>query len=154
MGHVRVHRSSAQRTQDVRQGVRAGLRLAIGLAAVASVIIMINAIHSPSGNPFVAWLLVLAFYLIAGVLGGGLFGLLRPLGKRFWGRALIAYLVLVLVYAGGTVALYPLISQRPNPPSLSGLLITAAILCVIMAPVYAATAESGALPRLWDSSRD
>jgi hypothetical protein len=60
----------------------------------------------------------------------------------------------MLVYGGGTVAFYPLIAQRPNPPSLAELLSAWAVLSVIAAPVYVATVKGSALPELWNSSHE
>ena len=147
-------RSPAARRADVRRGIRAGLRLALGLAGVATVAIGVHAFGDAPGLAFGWWLLVIAFYGIFGVLGGALFGLLRPLGRWYSGRVLIAYLLLLLVYGGGSVAFYPLIAMRPDPPPLIGLLLAAAVLCVILAPVYAATATSGALAQFWDEARE
>jgi hypothetical protein len=96
----------------------------------------------------------MVYYLVAGYLGGALFGLLRPLRNCYLGRVLIAYLLLVLVYGGGTVAFYPLIAQRPNPSSLAELLIAWAVLSLILAPIYVATVKGSALPELWDSSHE
>jgi hypothetical protein len=130
------------------------MRLAVGLGGIATVILIINFVQVRKGNPVLAWLIVMAYYLVAGYLGGALFGLLRPLHNRYLGRVLIAYLLLVLVYGGGTVAFYPLIAQRPNPPSLAELLIAWVVLSLILAPIYVATVKSSALPELWNSSHE
>jgi len=150
----RVPRSPAERAVDIRRGIRTGLRLAVGLGGIATVIIVINALQVRTLTAVLIWPLVMVFYLVFGFLGGALFGLLRPLGRHYLGRLLIAYLLLELVYGGGEVAFYPLIKQRPNPPSLEALLILASLMCVILAPFYVFIAKSGALPGLWESSGD
>jgi hypothetical protein len=136
----------------VRRGIRTGLRLALGLAGVATIMIGVSAIGGPRGQVLGWWLLAVVFYGVFGALGGALFGLLRPLARWYLGRVLIAYLLLLLVYGGGSVALYPLIAMRPDPPPLMGLLIIGALLCVVLAPLYAATPKSGALARFWDAA--
>jgi hypothetical protein len=134
--------------------MRTGLRLATGLGGIATVVIAINALQARTLNAVLVWPIVMVFYLVFGFLRGALFGLLRPLGNRYVGRLLIAYLLLMLVYAGGTVAFYPLIAQRPNPPSLAELLIAWAVLSLILAPFYVAMVKGSALPSLWDSSQE
>lgn len=145
-------RSRVARDADVRRGIRAGLRLAVGLAGIATVAIGVNVVRGAPGNPLGWWLLVMAFYGVFGVLGGALLGLLRPLGRRYPGRVLIALVLLLVVYGGGTISFYPLIALRPDPPPLPGLLALVVVLCILMAPVYAATARSGALARFWDKA--
>ena len=147
-------RSSAERSEDISKGIRAGLRLAVALGVIASVILVINAVQTRNGNPLSTWLFVVVFYIVAGILGGALFGLLRPLRHRYLGRVVIAYLLLVLVYGGGSFAFYPLIARRPNPPSLATLLIAWAAVSLILAPIYVAIAKNGALSELWNSSQE
>lgn len=136
----------------MRRGIRTGLRVALGLAVVATIMMCIYAIVDARGQLFGWWFLALVFYGVFGVLGGALLGLLRPLARWYPGRVLIAYLLLLLVYGGGSTALYPLIALRPNPPPLVDLLVTGALLCVVLAPLYAATANSGTLARFWDEA--
>lgn len=76
------------------------------------------------------------------------------MGRWYPGRVLIAYLLLLLVYGGGSVAFYPLIAMRPDPPPLAGLLLVGAVFSVVMAPIYAATWKSGALARFWDEASE
>lgn len=63
----------------MRRGIRTGLRLALGLAGVATIAIGIQAVGDTRGQTLVWWLLVIVFYGVFGMLGGALFGLLRPL---------------------------------------------------------------------------
>ena len=70
---------------------------------------------------------VLAFYYSAGILGGAVFGLLRPWQHRRIGKLASAWVILYLVYGGGTIAFYPLAksatgrSVPPLPSSSCGL---------------------------------
>jgi hypothetical protein len=82
------------------------------------------------------WLLAAAFYLVAGILGGALYGLLRPLRDRYLGRLLTAYLILVLVYGGGTAALWPLLRENAGRATLPVMLGVWAVLALPLAPLY------------------
>ena len=82
---------------------------------------------------------VVAFYYAAGTIGGALFGLLQPWRTRYAGKFVTAYLLLFLVYGGGTVVFLPVF----DPPSERSLplwifLAVWAIVCLLLAPVYVA----------------
>ena len=83
---------------------------------------------------------VVAFYYAAGTTGGALFGLLQPWRTRYAGKFLTAYLLLFLVYGGGTAVFLPMLNRvddRPLP--LWVMLAVWAILCLVLAPIYVAT---------------
>ena len=124
---------------DVRDGVRIGVRYAIWFSVIATVLLAIAARNGPPAQVAQLWLAVIAFYFVAGVLGGALYGWLRTVRDRLWGRLLTAYLVLFLVYGGGTLAFMPLFrsldTDFANVPVLF-LMALWAVLCVLLAPIY------------------
>ena len=121
------------------EAVRSGIVLGIAFATFFSAIVLVMAVargsvRYPGG--LTTWH-VLAFYYGAGIVGGAVFGLLRPWQDRYIGRLASAWVVLYLVYGGATIVFYPMIKPNaasPLPPS--GLLIAWAVLCVILAPFY------------------
>ena len=79
------------------------------------------------------------FYLLAGTLGGALYGWLRPARHALWGRLVTAYLILFLLYGGGSAAFYPLFISADTDYAkvpLWLLLAAWAALCFVLAPVY------------------
>ena len=91
------------------------------------------------GQATLVWLAAVAFYFIAGTLGGALYGLLRPLRTKLWGRLLTAYLILFLVYGGSSIGFYPLfVVADPEIRQVPVLLMVEiwAVLCIILAPFY------------------
>ena len=80
---------------------------------------------------------VIALYFGAGLAGGALFGLLRPIQHRYAGKLVTAYLLLFLVYGGGSVVMLPFLTRGdPDPVPLKLLLVVWAVICVILAPMY------------------
>ena len=132
-------RSSEQRRADVRDGIRTGLRYAIGFSIIATAAIAVGVRKGAPAQAVLIWLAAVFFYAVAGTLGGALYGWLRPARSMLWGRLLTSYLILLLVYGGGSVAFYPLfISADPdfvNVP-LPLMLVAWAALCILLAPVY------------------
>ena len=61
-------------------------------------------------------------------------GALRPLQSTYIGKFLTAYLILFLVYGGGTAALTPLMKDLPPVP-LSTMLAVWSVLCLVLAPI-------------------
>ena len=132
-------RSPDQRRADVREGVRTGIRYAIGLSVVATAAIAIGLAKGAAGQAALIWIAAIAFYFIAGVLGGALYGLLRPARDKLWGRLVTAYLLLFLVYGGGTLGFWPLfMSVDPTFKRVPVLLVVGvwAGLSLILAPAY------------------
>jgi hypothetical protein len=85
---------------------------------------------------FTTWQAI-AFYYLAGIAGGTVFGLLQPFRDRYVGRYLTAYLILFLVYGGGTSIFLPSWQGGdPDPVPLRSLLLLWAVLCLILAPLY------------------
>jgi hypothetical protein len=119
--------------------VRSGVGRGIGFATCFSVIVIVMALlrgstRYPDG--FSTWHVV-AFYYGAGILGGAVFGLLRPWQHLRLGKLASAWVILYLVYGGGTIAFYPLVKSdtgRSMPPL--GLLVVWAVLCAALAPAY------------------
>ena len=119
--------------------MRTGFRYAVGLSVIATAAIAIGIAKGAPGQAALVWVAAVAFYFIAGTLGGALYGWLRPFRSKLWGRLLTAYLILFLVYGGGTVAFYPLfVIADPEMRGVPLLLMVGAwaMLCVILAPVY------------------
>ena len=109
---------------------------AVGFSLIAAIGVIIGGLRGAEGNPVTAWLVATAFYLVAGVLGGAVFGLLRPFRKGYIGRFVTAYVILLLVYAGGYFALWPFISDTPGErPSLDALGLWA-VVCLVLPPLY------------------
>ena len=82
---------------------------------------------------------IVAFYYAAGAMGGALFGLLKPWRTRYAGKLITAYLLLFLVYGGGTAVFLPIFyppSERSLP--LWFYLALWAVLCLVLAPIYVA----------------
>jgi hypothetical protein len=136
------HRAPAKRLpSDVLGGIRFGCAFAAGFSVIAGVGIFLSGGRGVSATEALGfWVRATAFYFVAGVLGGALWGALRPIQHRYVGRYLTAYLVLYLVYGGGTAAFLPVMRRdlsRGGPP-LSVMLAVWAVLCLVLAPVYVA----------------
>ena len=135
-----------RRRMDVIAGIRLGLGFAVAFSVIAAAIIALQAGTSGAGGYEAAkvWAIATAFYLAAGAAGGAVFGLLRPVQHRYWGRYLTAYLILFLVYGGATATILPLTDDEPVP--VLPLLAIWAVICLAVAPICVAIA------RVW--SRD
>jgi hypothetical protein len=80
---------------------------------------------------------IIGYYCVAGAAGGAAFGLLRPMQHRYVGKFLTAYLILLLVYGGGTVVVLPAMNEDGAKPVPVAALVGAwAVLCLILAPIY------------------
>ena len=119
---------------EIRRGIRLGLIVALFLGAVAAIRLVAVSDRAQAGEALRLWSISLLFYLGAAVLGGTVFGLLRPTRDRYWGRLLTAYLILFLVYGAGAVVLLPFLVEKPVPTR--SLLIVMALACVVLAPIY------------------
>lgn len=122
--------------QDVRGGVIQGILMAIGFSVLAGAGLLFGGAQAELGDVWRVWLLATAFYLVAGTLGGAVFGWLRPFRRHYWGKALTAYLILFLVYGGGTAAFWPMISDGRAGPTLATMLMVWAVLSAVLAPLY------------------
>ena len=126
------------------EAIAAGIRLGLQLASAFSIFVVVMAIvrrstHYDSYGGLSTWQ-VIAFYYAAGLVGGALFGALQPWRTRYAGRFLTAYLILFLVYGGGTAVFLPMFhatGERPVP--LSVMLKVWACVCLVLAPLYVAT---------------
>ena len=129
--------STDQRRADVRQGVRIGLKYAFGFSILATIIIAVKAKGYAASEAVLIWIGVLAFYGVAGAGAGALYGLLRPIRTKRWGRLLTAFLLIFLVYGSGTLAVWPL--AAPDVPFVSYALTAFALvaaLALVLAPLY------------------
>ena len=125
----------SQRALDVRSGIKNGLGFATIYSAFALGMALLRGSTDYESGP-TTWQTIV-FYYLAGVLGGTIFGLLRPLRNRYAGRYLTAYLILFLVYGGGTSVLLPTLQRGDSDPiPLRNLLLLWAVLCLILAPLY------------------
>ena len=123
-------------SQDLMDGVSRGLFLATAFSVLALIVIWLHGSATSAPQEFAPWRIV-QFYCVAGVIGGLVFGLLRPIRTQYQGKLLTAYLILFLVYGGGTAAFLPYMnvpSGRTIP--LRSLLLLWAALCAILAPIY------------------
>ena len=137
--HMLSTRSVEERRSDVHDGIRTGLRYAAGFSVIATAAIAVGVAKGAAGQAILIWLAAVAFYLIAGALGGAVYGWLRPARGKLWGRLLTAYLILFLVYGGGSVAFYPLfVLADPEIRDVPLLLMVGAwaVFCLALAPVY------------------
>lgn len=121
---------------DLRRGVGTGLALACGLSLVAGARLLLEAAGA-DGAPRI-WMLATVYYLVAGVLGGTVWALLRPIQDRYWGRYLTASLIIFLVY-GGVAFLLPLIDGEPV--DVPQMLAVCAVVGLVMAPLYVRVAR-------------
>ncbi len=130
-------RSVEQRRADVRDGIRIGTQYAVGFSILATVIIAVKGRGHDTGEVALLWLGVIAFYFGAGALAGAVYGLLRPVRNKLWGRLATAFLILFVVYGASSLAVWPLAAAEVPflPYALWGLALVGAV-SLIMAPVY------------------
>lgn len=125
----------------MRRKVLIGLAFASCFSLVATLPIAVGWVNGTDVRPLL-W--VYPFYFAAGAAGGALVGLLAPMQHRYLGRVLSAYLVVYLVYGGGTVAFLPLLTAEGNERgiSLPAMLGFIAVVSLFLAPVYERVARS------------
>src|SRR2546422_2676274 len=119
--------------------MRTGLRYAFTFSVIATVAIAVGARQGAPSPALLIWVAAVFFYVLAGTVGGALYGWLRPARNVLWGRLLTAYLILFLVYGGGSIAFYPLfVSVDQGVAKVPLLLLVAvwAVLCLLLSPVY------------------
>ena len=122
---------------SLRKDLVIGLGWGLGLAAMFSAFILVMAVVRGSTvydryDGVTTWA-VIVYYFSAGAAGGAFFGLLRPIQHRYIGKFITAYVILFLVYGGGTAVF--LTASSEDPP-LSSLLKWWAVLCLVLAPIY------------------
>ncbi len=125
--------------EDVGSSVVMGLFIATGFSAFVLVMALLRGsmVYEDMGG-LRTWQIV-TFYYVAALVGGTVHGLLRPLRERYWGKLLTAYLLLYLVYGGGTIVFWPMMNRSVNsagPVPLSFMLLAWAVLCLVLAPIY------------------
>ena len=134
-----VYRVRTSVREDVGSGVAIGLFMATGFSGFVLVMAVLrgSTVYHDMGG-MTTWQIV-AFYYVMGLVGGTIHGLLRPLRSHYFGKLITAYVLLYLVYGGGTIAFWPMISaddDPANPVPLSSILGLWLILCLILAPIY------------------
>jgi hypothetical protein len=146
MHHTRSHPAPAKKEPiDIRGGVKLGLGFAVGYSILAGVALTMGVANHGTGadggaaQAFHDWQLAVGFYVVAGILGGAMYGLLKPIQHRFLGRCLTAYILLVLVYGGGTAAFLPIFAREDGPTDLPAwfFVLIWAVICIVLAPIYA-----------------
>ena len=133
-----MRRARSTRRKQVPGGIRLGLQFAAGFSVLAAAACVVGALKQGQWHDALwLWASATFFYAAAGSVGGALFGWLRPVQDRVWGRYLTAYLILVLVYGGGTLAFWPLLTDgKTDGPSRLFMLTAWAIIALFLAPVY------------------
>lgn len=129
--------------QNVRDGIRRGVTIAAGFSGFLLIMALLrgSVVYDRYGG-ITTWQAI-AFYFGAGIAGGALFGLLRPIQHRYAGKLVTAYLLLFLVYGGGSVAMLPILTRDdpdPVPPKI--LLTMWAVICLLLAPLYVRVTRS------------
>jgi hypothetical protein len=129
-------RSKGPRTlsAEILGGVALGLGVAVFFASIAAARLIWGGQGAPWQEVLGQYGRAVAFYLVAGLLGGALYGLLSPIRHVYIGKYLTAYLILLLVYGGGTATIMPLLERAPVP--VGRLVGVWAVLCLFLAPVY------------------
>ena len=130
-------RADSRLPPDVPGGVLRGLASALAFTIIAAVSLAIAAAarRLDPGFALRTWLLATAFYWVTGAAGGALYGWLRPLRDRYVGKLLTAYLLLVLVYGGGTAAFWPILPHTPGDLTLAGMLVVWLVFAIPLAPM-------------------
>ena len=127
--------------RSLRHDLFVGLGWGLTLAAMFSAFILLMAVRRGSTvyqnyGGLSTWHFI-AYYFGAGAAGGAAFGLLRPMQHRYVGKFLTAYLILLLVYGGGTAVVLPTMNEDGAKPVPVATLVGAwAVLCLILAPIY------------------
>ena len=132
MAEQSLRRSPALAT-EILKGVAFGLALGIFTAGAAALRLVFAGQGTPWREVLRLYGVAVAFYLGAGVLGGMLYGILAPIRHLYLGKCLTAYLILLLVYAGGSAVVLPLVGE-PRPDHV--IFTIWAILCLFLAPLY------------------
>ena len=130
----RKHKEPGALSAEVRSGVTLGVGVALCFAGIAAVGLLWGGQGAPWREVVHLYGWAVVFYLVAGVLGGALYGVLSPIRHLYLRKYLTAYLILLLVYGGGSAAVLPLLETGPVP--VPGLLLMWAILALFLAPVY------------------
>lgn len=124
-------------TANVSWGVKYGLGFATMLSVLVGILALLSGSAADGKHAGLDAGTIIGFYYVVGIAGGVAAGLMRPLTRFYVGRVAMAYVVLFIVYGGGTIALYPAFSKGDSdPPSISSLLLVWAVICVVLAPIY------------------
>lgn len=103
-----------------------GLKYGLGLAALFSILVSVLAlIRGSDWNPThqVSTRSLILGYAVAGVLGGLVVGLLRPLTTHRLGATLVGMLAGVFAYSAVALAMDGMAGFRPMPAIVAGLLV-------------------------------
>lgn len=119
---------------EVVAGIGMGLAIAVLLALVAAIRLALGGQGTPWREVLGAYGWVVVFYLVSGIAGGTIYGLLAPIRHLYIGKYLTAYLILMVVYGGGAIVVSPLFGAGPAP--VGPVLVICAILALFLAPLY------------------
>jgi peptidoglycan/LPS O-acetylase OafA/YrhL len=100
--------------RDLKGGIRIGLQYALGYTLIALLILGLGGALTASSG----WNTLLhyaAAYLLAGVTGGAIYGLLRPITNRKWGLMLVLSLVGVIIYPATMYTYLSLTGKSAEP---------------------------------------
>jgi hypothetical protein len=103
-GHPRGH------TEPVRQRVRSGIRWGLYYAVACSAIGLVSAIAAPEAlraKYHVTPLALVALYFLSGVVGGAVFGLLKPIATSLVGAIILGILVAGSAYLPAVLVVEP-----------------------------------------------
>ena len=113
---------------DLRWGVAWGGRVGVALALFGVVVIglrVIGAGGEPGGPLLLGLLSWISWYIIGGLVTGGIVGLLRPLGGNRMGAALVGFLA-ALPLSFGTYALLVGVGRFSAPVTIVSLITAGA----------------------------
>jgi hypothetical protein len=138
----RMHRLRVSRGGVILGAVDQALAIAVFVALFATVIFLIGAFSGDSTFNLYNWSVLVLAYVAAGLLGGILVGLLRPITPYPLGRMLIGIPVAILVY--GFIGIAMLVTGIGDGPETfrEGLVIGIGI-GVIAGPMGALTFHGG-----------
>lgn len=122
-----------------------GVGMAVVVGLFATVIFCIGAFSGDATFNFQNWCVLMLAYVAAGLLGGILVGLLRPLMPYPLGRMLIGIPVVALIYGFVGIAMV-VMGIGDGPETLREALLMGAGIGVIAGPMGALTFEGGVSP--------
>lgn len=129
----RAHREARRRPSDVVGDVVGSCLWGLGLALVLSVFVVLvrgASMFGEGGGGVKGLLAVVLSYLVAGLVGGAVVGVLKPLGRSVVGSALLGFLASMPVFLA-----FQYFDQGPAVWSTGRLIDMVLFACVLGAPL-------------------